>query len=111
MAGTDRTGLRPRTTPTTSSEGASRPTRTCVGCRGADSWLALLRVVAERNEQGQFLLVPDPRRRRPGRGAWLHPTTDCFDKALRRRAFGRALRTSAALDPAAVEAYLRAREQ
>jgi predicted RNA-binding protein YlxR (DUF448 family) len=68
-------------------------------------------VVAERTEQGQFLLVPDLRRRLPGRGAWLHPTRDCFDKALRRRAFGRALRVSAALDPAAVTAHLEGIEQ
>ena len=111
MVQTDRTGLRPRTTRTAPGHGASRPTRTCVGCRGTDSWSALLRVVAERDERGQYLLVPDPRRRRPGRGAWLHPTSDCFEKALRRRAFGRALRISAAPDPAAVTAYLEARQQ
>ena len=111
MVRTDRTGLRPGTTRTPPDNGASRPTRTCVGCRGTDSWSALLRVVAEKGEQGQLLLVPDPRRRRPGRGAWLHPTSDCFEQAVRRRAFGRALRTSAAPDPAAVAAYLEAHEQ
>lgn len=82
-----------------------------MGCRGRDSWSALLRVVAVRGEQGQFLLVPDPRRCLPGRGAWLHPTGSCLEQALRRRAFGRALRTSAAPDPAAVKAYLTAHEQ
>jgi predicted RNA-binding protein YlxR (DUF448 family) len=61
-----------------------------------------------RNEQGQLLLVPDLRRCSPGRGAWLHPTTDCFDQALRRRAFGRALRVSAALDPEPVRDHLEA---
>jgi predicted RNA-binding protein YlxR (DUF448 family) len=68
-------------------------------------------VVAVRNEQGQFLLVPDLRRRLPGRGAWLHPTIDCFDQALRRRAFGRALRVSAALDAAPVRDHLEASAQ
>jgi uncharacterized protein len=34
----------------------------------------------------------------PGRGAWLHPTTECINKALQRKAFGRALRVSGALD-------------
>jgi predicted RNA-binding protein YlxR (DUF448 family) len=34
----------------------------------------------------------DVRRRLGGRGAWLHASPDCLDQALRRRAFGRALR-------------------
>ncbi|HEY7717405.1 MAG TPA: YlxR family protein [Pedococcus sp.] len=82
-----------------------------MGCRGSDSRSALLRVVAERDDQGRLWLVPDPRRRRPGRGAWLHPTSDCFEQALRRRAFGRALRASAAPDPAQVRAYLEVHAQ
>ncbi|NNM45481.1 YlxR family protein [Knoellia sp. DB2414S] len=82
------------------------PTRTCVGCRRTDSWSALLRVVAETDDTGAIRLTPDPRHRLPGRGAWLHPTGDCLDQALRRRAFGRALRTSTAPDPAAVTAYV-----
>lgn len=28
----------------------------------------------------------------PGRGAYLHPTTECLDRARLRRAIGRALR-------------------
>ena len=52
VVGTDRTGLRTRTTRTTPEKGASRPIRTCVGCRGTDSWSALLRVVAEKDENG-----------------------------------------------------------
>ena len=55
-------------------------------------------------EQGHDVLVlrPDPRHRLPGRGAWLHPTPECLDQAVRRRAFGRALRVRAALDTGAV---------
>jgi predicted RNA-binding protein YlxR (DUF448 family) len=34
----------------------------------------------------------------PGRGAWLHPTLECFRLAERRRAFGRALRAQGELD-------------
>ncbi|MFC5981835.1 YlxR family protein [Knoellia sp. p5-6-4] len=109
--GTDRTGLQPRRSRAQPEDGAARPIRTCVGCRGRDSRSALLRVVAVRNDQGQFLLVPDLRRCLPGRGAWLHPTVDCFDQALRRRAFGRALRVSVALDPAAVRHHLEALSQ
>ena len=47
----------------------------------------LLRVVARYGA-----LVPDPRRRLPGRGASVHPTPECLHAAERRRAFARALR-------------------
>ncbi|WP_430413327.1 YlxR family protein [Knoellia koreensis] len=104
--GTDRTGLRPSAVSTTPRTTHGSPTRTCVGCRRTDSWSALLRVVAETDDTGAIRLTPDPRHRLPGRGAWLHPTGDCLDQALRRRAFGRALRTSTAPDPAAVTAYV-----
>jgi predicted RNA-binding protein YlxR (DUF448 family) len=63
-------------------------------------------VVAVRDESGAIRLTPDPRHRLPGRGAWLHPAGDCLDQALRRRAFGRALRLDAAYDPAALAAYV-----
>nr|WP_243727103.1 YlxR family protein [Actinocrispum wychmicini] len=43
-------------------------------------------------------LVPDPRRRHVGRGAWLHPTPTCLDSAEKRRAFPRALRVPGPLD-------------
>jgi predicted RNA-binding protein YlxR (DUF448 family) len=104
--GTDRTGLRPAASSTTSRSTHGHPFRTCVGCRRTDSWSALLRVVAVRDEAGSIRLNPDPRHRLPGRGAWLHPTGDCLDQALRRRAFGRALRLDAASDPTAVRAYV-----
>jgi hypothetical protein len=36
---------------------------------------------------------------RGGRGAWLHPSGACLDRAARRRAFGRAFRgAEAAID-------------
>ena len=105
---TDRTGLRPAASSTTIHTSHGQPTRTCVGCRGTDSWSALLRVVAETDEAGVIRLSPDPRRCLPGRGAWLHPTGDCLEQALRRRAFGRALRVGAAPDPGALTAYVEA---
>ncbi|MBB5743879.1 putative RNA-binding protein YlxR (DUF448 family) [Microbacterium ginsengiterrae] len=40
-------------------------------------------------------LVFDERAVMPGRGAWIHPTQECLDNAIRRRAFARALRVSA----------------
>jgi uncharacterized protein len=87
--------------------------RTCVGCRRRDGRSALLQVVAERTDTGEYVarVVADPRLRLPGRGAWLHPTPECLDLALRRKAFGRALRVKAFLDVAAVGAYVEAREQ
>jgi predicted RNA-binding protein YlxR (DUF448 family) len=63
-------------------------------------------VVAETDEAGVTRLAPDPRHLLPGRGAWLHPTEECLEQALRRRAFGRALRVGAGLDPAAVVAHV-----
>jgi N utilization substance protein A len=65
----------------------SIPVRTCVGCRERAPVTDLLRVV---HRSGT--LVPDPRRRLPGRGASLHPTPECLHAAERRRAFPRALR-------------------
>jgi uncharacterized protein len=60
-----------------------------------------LRVVVE-----DGVVVPDPRRRRPGRGAWLHADPDCLLAATRRRAFTRAFRVTGVLDAEAVAAYL-----
>jgi len=90
-----------------------RKTRTCVGCRRRDIRSALLRVVAEWNDTGEHVarVVADPRLRLPGRGAWLHPTPECLDLAVRRKAFGRALRVKAFLEVAAVSAYIDAHEQ
>jgi len=51
-------------------------------------------------------LVPDGRGRQPGRGAWLHPTSQCFDLAIRRRAFPRALRVPGPLDPTELRAAI-----
>ncbi|MEO7449046.1 MAG: YlxR family protein [Humibacillus sp.] len=52
------------------------------------------------------VLWPDPRHRLPGRGAWVHPALDCLESAVRRKAFGRALRLRAAVDVGAVERHL-----
>jgi predicted RNA-binding protein YlxR (DUF448 family) len=65
----------------------------------------LLRVVVG---PGATALVVDAARRMPGRGAWLHPDPHCFELAVRRRAFGRALRVAAPLDVSPVAAFLAA---
>ena len=85
--------------------------RTCVGCRRRDHQNALLRVVAVRDEDTatRWSLVPDDRRRAPGRGAYVHPVPECLQTAIARRAFGRALRlpAGAEVDATAVQERLR----
>ncbi|MEU7817447.1 YlxR family protein [Pseudonocardia sp. NPDC049154] len=80
---------------------AQGPVRTCVGCRTREQATGLLRVVAV-----DGALVPDPRGRLPGRGAWVHPATGCLDRAERRSAFPRALRVPGPLPVTAVRSYL-----
>ncbi len=108
---TDRTGLRARQPESMSVTSArsprGEPVRTCIGCRTTDSWSALLRVVAVgRHEIEQVCVVPDPGHRLSGRGAWLHPSTECFEQAVRRKAFVRALRLRAGPDVNPVAAHL-----
>ncbi|WP_025619188.1 YlxR family protein [Salinispora cortesiana] len=77
--------------------GRALPERTCVGCRSRASTKELLRVVAVGDGAGHSLR-PDPARRLPGRGAHVHPDPACFAQAVRRRAFGRALRLTGVPD-------------
>ena len=44
------------------------------------------------------VLVIDPKKSLPGRGAWIHPSSDCLELAIQRNAFGRALRLTGQLD-------------
>ncbi|HTZ43533.1 MAG TPA: YlxR family protein [Jatrophihabitans sp.] len=88
--------------------------RTCVGCRQRAPATDLLRVVAgpaaRTDEAGGPVrdVLPDPRARAAGRGAWVHPDPSCVTLAERRRAYGRALRCGVRLDPAAVRHYVAA---
>ncbi|WP_354175541.1 YlxR family protein [Arthrobacter nitrophenolicus] len=68
----------------------SQPERTCIGCRKKGPRSELLRLVAEGS--GSTAVLVDERRRMAGRGAWLHPSEPCLALAVKRRAFGRALR-------------------
>ena len=71
------------------------PVRTCVGCRKRAAKRELLRVTVGSDADGHPAVSPDPRGTAPGRGAHLHPTTECYDLAVRRKAFARALRFTA----------------
>jgi len=51
-------------------------------------------------------LVVDERASMPGRGAWVHETSECVDAAIRRRAFVRALRVSGPLDTQTIEEHI-----
>jgi hypothetical protein len=73
------------------------PVRTCVGCgeKAGQRELVRLRIEGER--------VVIDRDRKGGRGAWLHPSAACLEKAVRRRALARAFRGRAAsVDAAAL---------
>ncbi len=53
--------------------------RTCVGCRSEDESDAMIRLVL--GEDGA--LAVDLAGRAFGRGAWVHPRTDCIERAAR----------------------------
>ena len=92
--------------------GPQGPIRTCIGCRKRASAAELLRVVATSGADGAgqpVPVVPDPRHRAPGRGAWLHPDLACVELAQRRRAFGRALRVAGTIDASPVHEFVAAR--
>ena len=73
------------------------PVRTCIGCRSRAPRSSLLRVVAQ-----ESVIVVDESATLPGRGAWLHPSSECMKKALQRKAFGRALRVSGVVDTVSI---------
>ncbi|MGE2692273.1 YlxR family protein [Mycolicibacterium pulveris] len=93
-----------------SSDAIVGPVRTCVGCRKRELAIELLRVVAvvDGTGNGPSAVVVDPARKLPGRGAWLHPDPQCLEVAIRRRAFGRALRITGSPDLTAVIEYVSA---
>jgi hypothetical protein len=73
------------------------PVRTCVGCRQRATPKALLRVNLVENR-----LIPWVAGASNGRGAWLHPSSECLKLALERKAFGRAFRSSGQTDASAL---------
>nr|WP_282580342.1 YlxR family protein [Nocardioides sp. InS609-2] len=80
--------------------------RTCIGCRERAIKSELVRIVIGTDTVGQPAAVPDPAGTAPGRGAHLHPTIECFELAVRRRAFSRALRAREGLATTPVRDHL-----
>jgi len=77
------------------------PERTCVGCRRRRGQDELVRLVAD---QGRVVAaLPGA----PGRGAYLCPEVKCLEAAEKKRAFARAFRGPATLDPTVREAFAR----
>ena len=65
------------------------PMRQCLGCREMKPKPELLRVV--RSPEGEISL--DTRGKKPGRGAYICPNSECLRRAVKSRALDRALET------------------
>ena len=77
-----------------------------MGCRGTGARSDLLRLTVD--EHDGATLVLDLRRRKPGRGLWLHPDEHCLALAVRRKALVRALRRTSPVATDRVVEQLRA---
>jgi predicted RNA-binding protein YlxR (DUF448 family) len=77
----------------------SHEERLCVVSREAKDPDELIRFVVGPDDK----LVPDLRRRLPGRGVWVTGTAAAVKEAVRRRAFGRSLKAEVVTSPALVE--------
>ncbi|MGI6731367.1 MAG: RNase P modulator RnpM [Anaerovoracaceae bacterium] len=65
------------------------PMRKCVGCMESKPKRELIRLVA--GDEGVKI---DPTGKSNGRGVYLCPDKNCFEKAIKRKAIGRSLETS-----------------
>ena len=63
------------------------PMRRCIGCMESKPKAELIRFTVQ-----DGTVVPDPANRLPGRGFYLDRSEECFRKAVKRKAFQRALR-------------------
>ncbi|AMM21126.1 hypothetical protein AX769_14495 [Frondihabitans sp. PAMC 28766] len=82
------------------------PVRTCIGSRARAPRPSLLRVVARDGR-----VVVDTTASMTGRGAWLSPTMQAYESAVRRKAFRRALRLDSEPDTSEVLHYIETLEQ
>jgi len=65
------------------------PLRTCLGCRESKAKRELVRVV--KTPQGEIEL--DLTGKKPGRGAYICPSVECLNKALKGKGLSRSLDT------------------
>lgn len=72
----------------------SVPQRTCIACRSAGGKRELIRIV--RTPEGR--VVVDPTGKANGRGAYLHASRPCWEKALKRGTIAVALKVTPAKD-------------
>ncbi len=73
-------------------------------------------MIAGSDAHGLAVVVPDPDGTASGRGAHLHPTSGCYDLAVRRKAFSRSLLpkeklSEGGLSSAPVSDYLDSRQK
>lgn len=66
-----------------------QPQRTCIACREVGDKRALVRIV--RTPDGR--VEPDPTGKKSGRGAYVHATGECIERALSGGILARALKT------------------
>lgn len=64
------------------------PERTCIGCREKKSQKELVRIV--RSPEG--ILFVDKEGRSNGRGAYICKSEECFEKAIKTKAFLKSLK-------------------
>lgn len=69
------------------------PMRLCLGCRESKPKRELVRIV--RSPEGEFSV--DSTGKSPGRGAYICPREECFQKALKTKALERTFQTK--IDP------------
>ena len=81
------------------------PQRQCVGCRERKEKRELIRVV--RSPEGGISL--DFKGKKPGRGAYLCPNSECLKKAIRAKALERAFSTQ--IPPEVLDALVQTMEE
>lgn len=74
-----------------SQDATHSATRSCVGCKSRDEQARMTRFTLCAGR-----LAWDPERRLGGRGAYLHPRSECVGAFLSHKAFFRSLRASVA---------------
>ena len=66
------------------------PVRRCVGCQEMKNKREMIRVI--RTPEGEFLL--DATGKKNGRGAYICPTRECLEKALKNKGLERSFKQS-----------------